>query len=1154
MQIVVKDPAGRLSEFVLSPEDLEKIEVLPEGTQWTFDGDPDDFKLALEAHRIRLAHLFDPYMAVHASAVTPLPHQIQAVYGTMLDRQPLRFLLADDPGAGKTIMSGLLLKELMTRGVVRRAMIVAPGSLVEQWQDELAEKFGLEFTILTNDLVAASRTGNPWAEQDLLICRLDHLARNEEYQQRVATAEWDLVIIDEAHKCSAHYQGSEPRYTKRYHLAELLGQRATSLLMLTATPHSGHDANFHLFLALLDADRFAGRPRDGARLADASDLWRRAIKEDLKRFDGSDLFPKRIAKSLEFELSTDEKVLYAAVTDYVREEFNRADRLGADGKRRAVVGFALTTLQRRLASSPEAIYQSLRRRRERLEKRLVEEGLIAEGHRLRLERRIDDEEDLEDLVDELPESESEELVEEVVDQATAAQTVEELRAEVRTLTELEKLAESVRASKTDRKWEELRELLMAPQMKLPEGTRRKIIVFTEHKDTLTYLRDRIGAYLGDPDTVVVIHGGLGREERKKAQERFTQDVAVSVLVATDAAGEGINLQRANLLVNYDLPWNPNRIEQRFGRIHRIGQEETCFMWNLIARDTKEGEVFVRLFEKLEAINEVFEGKVFDVLGKAFTDRSLRSMLLEAIRFSEDERALEVKLDRDFAGIAEQIRELAAERGLASAALSAADRAKMRELLAEAEAKRLQPLYVQGFFLRAFERFGGKLHERELGRFQIRFVPNQLRDRDRLIGGGTERVLDSYERVTFDPDLVRVSGKPLAALLAPGHPLLDSLLDLVLERYRSVMHTGTVLVDRTDEKERPHVLVALQHDVTDGRRDRAGARRVISRELQFVAVDEGGEGDFRGSSWHLDLTPPDDDEQRLIDKLIGEPWLRGAVDRTATEIALREAVPAHRAAVETRVRAQVAKERVEVEARLRAEINLLDHRAARLEEDIAAGKTATRGGQTLAANLERTRRMADEFHARLEQRRRDLAAREEIAVSSPTVLAGALVVPQGWLERARDQRVAAESVYAREVERTERYALEAVKVVERGRGRSPREMARNNPGWDITSIDADGDVWHIEVKGRRPGARDVFVTTNEVLHSQNRPHRYVFALVEVHDDGSTVVHYRPGALPTGELIEHLATCPFLVDPLLRGAEVAGRFTEAELGLAPGGGGG
>ncbi len=1077
-----------------------------------------------------------------------LPHQIQAVYGTMLDRQPLRFLLADDPGAGKTIMSGLLIKELMTRGVVRRAMIVAPGSLVEQWQDELAEKFGLEFTIVTSDLVAASRSGNPWAEHDLLICRLDHLARNEEYQGRIATSEWDLVIIDEAHKCSAHYVGSEVKYTKRYHLAELLGRRSTNLLLLTATPHSGHDVNFHLFLALLDSDRFAGRPRDGTRLSDASDMWRRAIKEDLKRFDGSDLFTKREAKSLEFELSTDEKILYAAVTDYVREEFNRADRVGVDGKRRAVVGFALTTLQRRLASSPEAIYQSLRRRRDRLEKRLVEEGLIAEGHRLRLEHRLDDErdeQDVDDILDELPEDESEDLVEEVVDQATAAQTIEELRAEVGRLTELQKLAERVRASRTDKKWEELRELLMAPDMKLPNGNRRKIIVFTEHKDTLTYLQGRIGDYLGNPDTVVVIHGGLGREERKKAQERFTQLEDVSVLVATDAAGEGINLQRANLLVNYDLPWNPNRIEQRFGRIHRIGQNEPCWMWNLIARDTREGEVFTRLFEKLEAINKVFQGKVFDVLGQAITDKTLRSMLLDAIRSGDDQSALEIKLDRDFAAVAEDLRELAAERGLASQALSAADRIKMKELLAEAEAKRLQPLYVQGFFLRAFERFGGKVIERETGRFQIRFVPNELRDRDRLIGGGRERVLSSYERVTFDPALVRVPEKPLAGLLAPGHPLLDSLLDLVLERYQTVLHTGTTLVDHTDEREQPHVLVALQHDVTDGRRDTSGGRRVVSRELQFVAVDEEAQGDFRGSSWHLDLNASDEDEGRLVDKLIGDPWLRGAVDRVATDIALRDAVPAHRAAVDARIRAQVAKERTEVEARLHSEINYWDARAARLEEDIRAGKTATRGGQLLAANLERARRAADEFHARLQQRRRDLDAREEIAVSSPTVLAGALVVPKGWLERARNERTAAEAVYAREVERTERLALEAVKLIERRLGRTPTEMPRNNPGWDITSVDADGDVWHIEVKGRAADARDVTVTTNEVLHSQNRPDRYVFAIGKVAGDGVTTVYYRRGALPTGELITHLATCPFLVHRLLEASEVMGEFTEREL---------
>ncbi len=511
------------------------LEIASAGLPWSFDADGATFRLSL---------------------VEPLPHQITAVYGEMLTRQPLRYLLADDPGAGKTIMAGLLIKELLVRGDLHRCLICAPGSLVEQWQDELSRRFHLSFDIITKETVEASRSGNPFAEKNLAIIRLDHVSRNDELQAKLDQTDWDLIICDEAHKMSATFFGGEIKYIKRYRLGQNLSRLSRHFLLLTATPHNGKEEDFQLFMTLLDGDRFEGKFRDGVHSVDTSDLMRRMVKEDLLKFDGTPLFPERIAYTVNYSLSNIEADLYARVTDYVREEFNRADALENDG-RKGTVGFALTTLQRRLASSPEA--------------------------------RLEPFKDLPPL------------------------TEDEIE-------ELEGAANRVRASGRDRKWEELSRLLQNnSEMFDAHGHRRKLVIFTESLDTLNYLTNKIETLLGKPQVLVNIHGGMGREERSKAKEAFTQDKDTLILVATDAAGEGINLQRTHLMVNYDLSWNPNRLEQRFGRIHRIGQTEVYHLWNLVASETREGEVYNLLLRKLEEESRALGGKVFEILGKVTFD-------------------------------------------------------------------------------------------------------------------------------------------------------------------------------------------------------------------------------------------------------------------------------------------------------------------------------------------------------------------------------------------------------------------------------------------------------------------------------------------------------------------------------------------------------
>jgi len=380
LTVYYKTADGTLRERMLFRTDEANLALAEAGRPWAFDAPGEGFKLAAESYRINLAHLFDPMMAVHTSNVEPLPHQITAVYESMLPRQPLRFVLADDPGAGKTIMAGLYIRELLMRADAKRVLIVSPGSLVEQWQDEMFEKFGLSFTLFSREQVEQSRSGNPFDDLDLLIARIDQLARADDLQEKLRLSRWDLVVVDEAHKLSASYFGNKVNKTKRFQLGELLGSITRHFLLMTATPHNGKEADFQLFLSLLDADRFYGKFRDGAHKVDVTDLMRRMVKEDLLKFDGTPLFPERRAYTVNYKLSDLEAALYAAVTDYVKEQFNKADQL-ADGGRKGTVGFALTSLQRRLASSPEAIYQSLKRRRNKLKRRVEEEKLGARASR-----------------------------------------------------------------------------------------------------------------------------------------------------------------------------------------------------------------------------------------------------------------------------------------------------------------------------------------------------------------------------------------------------------------------------------------------------------------------------------------------------------------------------------------------------------------------------------------------------------------------------------------------------------------------------------------------------------------------------------------------------------------------------------------------------
>jgi len=1096
VELIYTDPQGSLQQRLVYRDDEESLELVQGGRPWSFDGDGDLLRLVSEAYRIRLAWLFDPYLAITTSLVEPLPHQISAVYEEMLPRQPMRFLLADDPGSGKTIMSGLLIRELMVRGDLERCLIVAPGSLTEQWQDELYEKFGLEFELLTREMITASRMSNPFEDKNLLIARLDQLSRNEEIQERLKAArEWDLVVCDEAHRMSGHFQGGEVKFTKRYQLGQVVGGHCRNFLLMTATPHNGKEEDFQIFLALLDGDRFEGRFRDGVHTADPSDLMRRMVKEDLKRFDGSDLFPERRSYTVQYELSDAEAALYAEVTDYVRDEMNRAERRAVeegDEQRRVNVGFALMTLQRRLASSPKSIFKSIERRRERLEARLRDGRLQLRGHQV--EEQLDwlDEDDLDDMYDEAPQEEREDVEGRLMDLATAAYTVEELETEIEILKRLEGHAKTVLLSGQDAKWNQLNAILDDPLMVDEQNNRRKLVIFTEFKDTLTYLATRIRTRLGRAEAVVEIHGGVKREDRRKVVHAFMNDPDTLVLVANDAAGEGVNLQRAHLMVNYDLPWNPNRLEQRFGRIHRIGQEEVCHLWNLVAKDTREGDVYHRLLEKIEAEAEALQGKVFDVLGQLFDQRSLRDLLMEAIRYGNDPE-VKARLNQKADGLVDQehLREVLARRALVHDSMDTSKVDAIREEMDRAHARRLQPHYIQAFFAKAFRSLGGRMARRENGRLEITHVPAAIRDRDRLIGCGSP-VLRRYERVCFDKALV--DHQPRAHLICPGTPLLDATIDLVLERHGEVLKRGAVLVDEDDPGEQPRMLFYLEHAVQDGRKLRGGEFLVISQQLQFVEVGPEGEFHNAGAAPYLDYRSATDAEQGTLKPHLDAQWLKEDWEHKALGFVLREVAPGHVRKVRESRLPQVDKVEQEVKARLQREIGYWDRRAQDLLAQERAGKKTR-----LPAKVAQGR--ADALSDRMKHRLTELERERMISPRPPVVKGGALVIPGGLLRKLTGEPERTQDTVDQAArKRVEDLAMKAVEAAERSLNRTPNDVsAQRGIGYDIESQDEQGGLYFIEVKGRAVGADDVNLYRTEILCGVNEPERFRLAIVLVEDD-------------------------------------------------------
>ncbi|MGQ9505285.1 MAG: helicase-related protein [Thermogutta sp.] len=771
----VRLPDGTLEEVVLSEDETLRLST-HEGRAAAINlVKADDLQLLVESARIRLAYAHDKQFAVSLSGIRTLPHQIEAVYQKMLPQPCLRFLLADDPGAGKTIMAGLLLKEMKLREAIDRVLILCPAPLTIQWQDEMQRWFGETFDIIFA-AVDQQQLSNPWQRSNQVIASIDY-AKQPDVRERVWQQRWDLVIIDEAHKCSARTgsggAGREPRVvtTKRYELASKLAAQCDSLLLLTATPHHGDADKFAHFLRLIDPDLFPEPHRLGEEAAAVrKDVLRlgadcpwalRRLKEDLKDMDGQRLFPDRHAITVTFTLNADEFALYKSVTAYINQFIPQQQ-----GPRRTSAALARTVLQRRLASSACAIHESLKRRLQKQQSLLDELETLSPAQRSRklalIHGRLPDPEQEEDDLDEMQRDY-------LVDEFTAAQELDQLRDEIAVLKDLVEQARRVREAANDSKLQALRSCLQRAQFAELKDGRGKLLLFTEHRDTLNYVREHLDRW---GYATCEIHGGMNPHERKLAQEQFRTQA--QICVATEAAGEGINLQFCHLMINYDMPWNPTRLEQRLGRIHRIGQRDDCYVFNFVATASEDGDVVVegrilqRLLEKLDSMKASLAGRVFDVIGEilSLNDVNLPEILRQA---AVDPGRLDDYLDQIDRIDPEKLRQYEEATGIALARAHVDFSGFQRRNL-EVEERRLMPKYVERQFVEAAQRIGLRVEPRADGLWRVEHVPADLRSERLSSVQRLGKAETEYRKITFHKETLEQDQHLDAVLLGPGHPL------------------------------------------------------------------------------------------------------------------------------------------------------------------------------------------------------------------------------------------------------------------------------------------------------------------------------------------------------------------------------------------------
>ena len=1025
--------SGQHVDQLIPLADFEGLTIRTVATD--FSSEPEKVFLALEGKRYRYASLYDPLLAMNASKVDPLPHQIEAVYGYILKLPRIRFLIADDPGAGKTIMAGLVIKELKLRNLAKRILIVVPGHLKDQWRRELKDRFEETFVVIDRGLLGAHYAENVWERENQIITSMD-FAKREEILPSLGSARFDLIVVDEAHKMSAYSYNGKITKTNRYRLGEVLSKSADPhLLFLTATPHRGDPENFRLFMDLLEPGFFATAEmlQESIRNQD-NPLFIRRMKEDLKDFEGRPLFLPRYVKTVAFKLSDEEKTLYNDVSRYVKEQYNKA--LMSDKRRN--VAFALVILQRRLASSTFAILKSLERRKQRLE------DLIKGAQRPVAPSGDFDFEDVEEM------SEEERWkAEELWETLSVAENRNELEQEIRTIGELIAQARSIIQNESEVKINELKNTM---KDLTHDFANTKILIFTESKDTLDYLEKRIKSW---GYSVNVIHGGMSLEDRVNAESIFKNET--QVMVATEAAGEGINLQFCNLMINYDIPWNPNRLEQRMGRIHRYGQTREVFVFNLIASDTREGQVLTTLFDKLEEIKIALRSeKVFDVISEVLYDTDLSQLMVEAAASARDIndilKELDVKVDEAYIS---RIRENLGE----SLATRYIDYTRLKDMAEKARENRLIPEYTHAFFKKAFLKAGGRLKDRKDEFMAIETTPYAVRsiaeedDFKKRFGS----LLKVYPKVTFDKDIGFRT--PDAEFVSFGHPLFEATLEWVERELSGEMKKGAVFVD--PEGILNGYVLFYEGEVKDG-------TGVVAGKSLFADYIDANTGVIRSISptvmW--DLAEGNKSESENVD-------VEGLKNRVLVNI-VNDLSKYLQRLERDRLRQSIIKEKYG--------INSLDTLLLQLDRDLID----LMGRRQRGENVDLAIRNKEEQQKKYETSKRELEdviqKEKSLTMSMPSFLGiiRALPLSQTGELMHRDEEI-------------ERLGMQITMEFEKAAGRQPEDVSKDNLGFDIRSKNEAGKSRYIEVKARA-GIGAVALTQNEWFKAQRLASDYYLYVV------------------------------------------------------------
>ena len=1041
---------GQVHEPVLNAQQLAQLEATPE--KEPFDGDPRHFRLGVEALRLALAYEYDPYFSLSIARVDPLPHQLEAVYDYFMKLPRIRFLLADDPGAGKTIMAGLLLKELKIRGLVQRTLIVTPANLSFQWQRELKDKFRENFEVIRSDVLRANYGMNPWQETNQVITSVSWVSRLEDAKESLLRSQWDLIIVDEAHKMSAY---SADKKTLAYQLGEALSTMTDHYLLMTATPHKGDPANFCLFLELLDRDVYGDvKSLEEAMRRNSAPFYLRRTKEALVTFPDPDsgqvkkIFTNRFVRTVNFQIDDDEWDFYDALTRYVEDQSIKA--AADDSARGRALSFTMAMLQRRFASSIYAARRSLERMKEKREK------ILADPERYRrdqIEAKVPDD------FDDLPEEEQQEILARLEDVVASVDPVA-LKEEILQLGRLIDQARALEQREIESKLLRLKEVI-TDQGVFKDPT-MKLLVFTEHKDTLDYLVSKLRNW---HLTVTQIHGGMKIGDRDmpgtrlSAEREFRNDV--QVLVATEAAGEGINLQFCWFMINYDIPWNPVRLEQRMGRIHRYLQEHDCLILNFVATNTREGRVLQRLFDRLEQIENDLDpnhtGKIFNVLGDIFPANQLERMVRDMYARNLTEEIIKSRIVEQvdterFRRITNSTLEGLAKRELNLSALIGKS--------TEARERRLVPEVIEDFFLQAGPLAG--IHPKETKAeshvFRVGRVPRTLWPIGERLEPRFGKLGREYRQIVFDKELLPKD--VTSEWVTPGHPLFETVREDVTERVRDDLLRGSVFFDLHSEQ--PYRLDVFTAAVKDGRGN------CLHRRLFVVRADRDGTLAVKQPSIFLDLA--------LAPKGASVPDDAGLPDREAAERALIEDKDGLNAFL-AKVAAERERETDTIAQHIDISLNELIHRQNLKLAELVEQQQSGDASPLLAANLKQAEDRIDELNGRLERRQHELQQERQCTIGEIQHIGRAWVLPHpertspGIAPMVRDDEI-------------ERIAVQAVTAYEEARGWQIEGVEDQNRGFDLISRKPHPEdpktcieVRFIEVKGRA-GVGEVALTTNE----------------------------------------------------------------------------